>query len=160
MLISLSDCQHYLPNRKESQQTVEAWQETIAYAKNHLPHHGILVQQSNGYAYLKVDNDYINKLFPLLKAGPEFSKPPYFRRIDSPGAHISLFYEDEHISLKERGRVFSFEISDITIVKTQKNVRFIILQVRSPDLEKLRTSYGLSPKLKGHEFHISLAISS
>ena len=130
--------------------------EALAYAQKNLAHEGILIQKPDGYAYLKVDDRYINDLFPLLHAQPNYKKPPYFRRNNQPGAHISVIYKDENIKLKEVGQKFSFKIRDITTVNP-KNNSYIILQVDSPELEKLRTSYGLGPKLHGHEFHISIA---
>jgi hypothetical protein len=151
-------CQHCHPvnNFVEPNST---WPEVIAYAKNHLPHQGQLVQQSDGYAYIKVDDEYIHKLYPMLKA-QGFHKPPYFRKTDAPGAHISLAYEDENVALKEVGQTFSFEITDIALVHPKAGLSFIVLQVSAPDLEQLRQRYGLSPKLKGHEFHITLAKKS
>ena len=131
--------------------------QALAYAQKNLVHEGTLVQQSDGYAYVKVDDRYIHDLFPLLHAEPDYKKPPYFRRKNAPGAHISVAYGDEHIKLKEVGQRFSFSIKDIVIVSPKKNVSYIILQVESPALEALRKSYGLGPKLQGHEFHISLA---
>ncbi len=82
--------------------------------------------------------------------------PPYFRGERSPGAHISVFYSDEHVHPNEIGSVFHFEPECIEIVHTQGDT-YVVLQVRSKELETLREKYGLRPKLKNHEFHISLA---
>lgn len=121
-----------------------------------LPKSGMLIQQPDGYAYLKLDDRYIHELFPMLDAEPGFKKPPYFRRKNAPGAHISIIYEDEKVSLKEVGQTFTFELKDIRVVNTGK-ANFIVLEVFAPNLEQLRASYGLKPKLKGHEFHITIA---
>lgn len=135
-----------------------SWHKALDYAQKHLPHEGQLVRKSDGFVYLKVDDDYIRKLFPLLGLAREgYREPPYFRSKDAAGAHISVFYVDEHIMPKELGQTFHFHLEDIAIVKPSKNASYAILQVKSPDLEKLRQKYGLSPKLHGHEFHISLA---
>ncbi len=134
------------------------WQEAINYAKENLPMEGELKIKSSGFVYLKVDDDYIHTLFPMLGLKAEgFKEPPYFRTKEAPGAHISVFYEDEHIVPTEIGQYFHFELKQITIIKTSKDTSYAILQVESPELEKLREEYGLSPKLFGHEFHISLA---
>lgn len=133
------------------------WQEVVSYAENYLPKEGKLIQQPDGFAFIKVDDAYINELFPKLKAGEGFKKPPYFRRKDAPGAHISVIYENEKVKLQEVGQNFRFTLRDVITVHPKKGVSYIILRVDAPELEKLRERYGLTPKLKGHEFHISIA---
>lgn len=123
------------------------------------PDTGILKDNGRGYIYLKVDDEYIREFFPLLDA-PGYSIPPYFRRGNSPGAHISVFYEEETRTLppiKEVGDKFNFTIMSIKTVNAGRK-KYIILTVRSPELEALRTKYGLRPLLQGHEFHISIAV--
>lgn len=135
-----------------------SWQEVVNYARDHLPQEGQLLVTSNGYGYLKVDDDYIHALFPLLGLEEEgFKEPPYFRRANAPGAHISIFYEDENVFPQEFGQTFHFELKGIVIVRPSKEVSYAVLQIEAPELEKLRKKYGLSPKLHGHEYHISLA---
>ena len=135
-----------------------SWQDALDYAQEFLPKTGQLVVKSDGFGYLRVDNAYINTLFPILDAKQDgFRKPPYFRRPEAPGAHISVFYADEHIRPEEIGEYFNFELKRIRIVQTSKDTSYIILEVEAPELEALRRKYGLSPKLFGHEFHITLA---
>jgi hypothetical protein len=132
------------------------WQEVVDYAREHLPMEGKLAVNSEGFGYLKVDDDYIRTLFPMLGLQNEgFRPPPYYRRTDSPGAHISVFYVNERIKPSELGQTFHFDLEKITIVKSRYS-NFVVLQVNSPELENLRKKYGLSPKLFGHDFHISL----
>jgi hypothetical protein len=134
-----------------------SWQEVIQYADETLPLEGQLVAKTDGFTYLKVDNAYIHTLFPMLGLKEEgYREPPYFRRPNSPGAHISVFYENEHIKPEEIGQTFHFKPKNIVIVKASNRVSYAILQVESPELEQLREKYGLSPKLQGHEFHITL----
>lgn len=157
LILFLDGCQRCLVKKDFAESDVKnAWAETLAYAEKHLPKSGTLVQQSDGFAYIKVDDRYIFELFPRLLA-EGFEKPPYFRRKDSPGAHISVFYENEHIKAKEVGQNFNFKLIRIVEVKPNKNTSYIVLQVEATDLEKLRKGYGLTPKLNNHEFHISLA---
>lgn len=135
----------------------QGWQEAVQYANTHLSHKGTLMAKRDGFIYLKVDESYIYTLFPLLHLKEKgFKIPPYFRGPNSPGAHISVIYSDEHVIPKELGSVFHFEPVKIELVHTS-NATYAILQVHSPELEALRRKYGLSPKLHGHEFHISLA---
>lgn len=153
-IILVSSCQHYYKREQHAQSA--PFEQALQYAKEHLSHDGVLVQQSDGYAYIKVDDDYIHRLYPLLNTST-YEKPPYFRRKDAPGAHISVVYEDEHQQLDEAGKHFTFTLKNIVEVHPKKGLSYIVLQVSSPELENLRKKYGLSPLLKGHEFHITLA---
>jgi hypothetical protein len=130
----------------------------IQRAQNNLPHYGVLTEGNDGYIYLKVDDDYINHLFPIL-SNREYTKPPYFRRPNSPGAHISVIYVDERQQtgeITEVGQTYSFKIVGLNAVPS-KTLKYIVLEVNSPELENLRKKYGLSPLLKNHEFHITIA---
>lgn len=141
-----------------STQTVASWQEVVDYASETLPMQGVLVMKTNGFVYLKVDDNYIHTLFPMLGLEAEgFKEPPYFRSAEATGAHISIFYEDEYVVPEELGQTFSFELNEIVIVQASRTAQYAVLQVSSPELEKLRKKYGLTPKLHGHEYHISLA---
>jgi len=151
------ESQHVLYNNAPLQ-SQGPWENIVDYARQNLPLQGTLMANSDGFVYLKVDDKYINTLFPLLKlkeAG--FRKPPYFRREDSPGAHISVFYVKEHVKPTEVGQTFHFSLKDVVIVNPSKRASYAILQVDAPELEALREKYGVGPKLFGHEFHISLA---
>lgn len=135
-----------------------AWQQVVDYAREHLPLEGQLMQKSDGFVYLKVDDAYIHRLFPMLDLQDEgFREPPYFRSPEAPGAHISIFYADEHVRPAELGHHYTFKLEDIEIVHPSPYTSYAILQVKAPELEELRQKYGLSPKLFGHEFHITLA---
>lgn len=110
------------------------------------------------YVYIKVINEYVHRLFPLIKQ-PGFVKPGSITRLTKIGAHISVFYENEakQISpISEVGRTFYFKPKEIRTVRNG-NKEYIVLDVEAPQLEKLRSHYGLSPKLFNHEFHITLA---
>ncbi len=134
--------------------------ETIVnQAKETLPHTGILMQQDDGFVYLKVTDEYINTLYGLID-DKSFTQPPYFRRHNSPGAHISVLYEKEAKSagsIPSLGESFTFTIKDVARVKGNKK-EFFIIQVLCPELEQYRKSLGLNPKLQGHEFHITIAV--
>lgn len=130
----------------------------VKWAQHRLPHSGILTEKKDGFVYLKVDNDFINKLGPMLK-DPAYTAPPYFRRGDSPGAHISVFYVDERSQtgkIKEIGHRYEFEVRQLAAVPS-KTQEYIVLQVYSPELERLRERYGLPPLISGHDFHITIA---
>lgn len=123
-----------------------------------LPHSGEL-REKKGYYYVKVDDRYINDIFPLFTQS-KLQKPPYFRSHNAPGAHISVFYEDEtkHLgTITELGSTFSFQLNRFVSVHV-KNKKLYLMQVIAPQLEALRSKYGLKPKLHGHEFHITIAV--
>lgn len=136
----------------------ECWEKVVDYARTYLPLEGRLVMKSDGFVYIKVDDQYIHTLFPMLQLEEKgFKEPPYFRSDDAPGAHISVFYIVEHIMPEELGQTFHFELKQITLVNPSHNISYAVLQVESPELQQLRVKYGLSPNLQGYEFHISLA---
>lgn len=158
-LTSVSSVAQENINSVQSAATVHlSWEEVVDYARENFLMEGQLVVKSDGFGYIKVDDDYIHVLFPMLGLEEEgFKKPPYFRRSEAPGAHISVFYENEHIIPEEVGQYFSFELKQIVIVKPSRGTSYAVLQVESPELERLREKYGLSSKRFGHEYHISLA---
>lgn len=130
----------------------------IQWAEHNLLQTGVLKEEKKGFVYLKVDDNYINKLIQFV-IDPRYIKPPYFRRPDSPGAHISVIYRDERRRtgpIKEIGRTYSFQLTKLAKVPL-KTGKYLVLQVYAPELEQLRKKYGLSPLLKGHDFHITIA---
>lgn len=132
-----------------------SWTEVTEFARENLPLEGQLIVKSDGFGYIKVDDAYIHALLPMLEL-KSYKEPPYFRSNEAPGAHISVFYEDEHVVPEEVGQSFPFTLKEIVIVRPNKTTSYVVLQVESPELENLREKYGLSPKLHGHEFHISI----
>lgn len=123
---------------------------------------GQLCLKSNGFVYLNVENAFIdntvNKL-PLKHAFKQVSTKP-----KSMGAHISIIDENEMVSkeiwhLQEAGEWFTFEVKELRYferVSSDGVKRTWLLAVESPGLENLRKRYGLKPKMKGHDFHITL----
>lgn len=123
---------------------------------------GQLCLKGNGFVYLNVSNDFIDDVLPQLPLQGELD--PVSTKPKKMGAHISVIHEDEMIGreiweLVEAGEWFTFEIKELRYIdrKTEKGPkRLWLLAADSPALEKLRRSYGLKPKLKGHDFHITL----
>jgi Swiss Army Knife, 2H phosphoesterase domain len=48
------------------------------------------------------------------------------------------------------------ELRTVKLNKDNKVKKLWLLAVAAPELEKLRESYGLSSRLKGHDFHITI----
>lgn len=118
---------------------------------------GTLKQKDNGFVYLDVDNAFIDQVVPLLDHEGRLQPLPTSEL--SMGAHISVFYEIEQVSPEEIGQKFSFEVQEIrslTLSNRDKCKCLWMIAVHSPELESLRQKYGKSPKLKGHDYHITL----
>lgn len=139
-------------------QAIQNAEAVVEWAKEHLPNTGVLKEGKDGFVYVKIDDGYINQLYPLLEL-QEYRKPAYFRRPNAPGAHISVFYVSERShtgKIKEIGKKISFKIERIEAVPPN-SPEYIVLKVSSPELEALRKKYGLKPHLKDHSFHITIA---
>lgn len=125
---------------------------------------GILKQKSNGYLYVEVSNDFISKALSLIEAPGKIVPPRHFTSKKGIGAHISVMYENEQImneiwEIQELGQEFTFNIIELRTIKLNKDnkaKKLWLLAVEAPELEQLRERYGLPPKLKNHDFHITL----
>lgn len=130
----------------------------VQWADKNLPHAGILTEEKDGFVYVKVSDAYIHKLYPFLKMRA-YTKPPYFRRQDSVGAHITVFHTKERERtgpIHEIGRSYHFNLLRLSSVPSDTK-KFIVLEVSAPKLNKLRQKYGLRPLINNHEFHITIA---
>ena len=125
---------------------------------------GILKQKDNGYLYVEVSGDFIAEALPLIEVQGRIVPPRHYTGKKGIGAHISVMYENEQIlneiwEIKELGREFTFTVMELRTVKLNKNnkmKKLWLLAVAAPELEKLRESYGLSSRLKDHDFHITI----
>ena len=125
---------------------------------------GVLKQKDNGYLYVSVSKDFIAGILPLIDAPGKLVPPKHYKSKKGIGAHISAMYENEQIEheiweIKELGQEFTFSVLELRTVKLNKDgkmKKLWLLAVSSPELERLRESYGLSSKLKGHDFHITI----
>lgn len=126
---------------------------------------GILKQKDNGYLYLEVSPEFIRETLPLVEAYGKMVPPRHYTSKKGIGAHISVMYENEQIEneiweIKELGQEYEFSVMELRTVKLSRDnkiKKLWLLAVAAPELEKLRESYGLPSKLKGHDFHITLA---
>ena len=124
-----------------------------------LPKTGILKQRKN-YVYLALDNQYIHSLYPIIQNfDNKTQKPPYFRKADPIGSHVSVMYEKETeaLNIEEVYKSFNFTINKLKLVES-KGKSYYVLEIESPELEKLRLKYGLTKLLNGFKFHITVAI--
>jgi hypothetical protein len=125
---------------------------------------GILKQKDNGYLYVEVSKDFIAESLPLIVAPGRIVPPRHYTSKKGIGAHISVMYENELIDneiweIKELGQEYTFTVMEIRTVKLNRDnkmKKLWLIAVSAPELESLRESYGLSSKLKGHDFHITI----
>ncbi len=124
---------------------------------------GRLYLSSSGWLLLDVPNPIVRGLFSALDV-PGAELPParggFYR------AHISVMDSDETAKIgpdqiSERGKLFAFNLGPLQVCepdgwKEMSKVYFV--RILSPALKALRCSYGLTPLLRGHEFHASVAV--
>ena len=128
-----------------------------------LPTDGKIKRTTSGYVYADINNDYVHKIFPLLKA-KEIYKPDYFsRRKNFIGAHISLIYAEENVSVDEKlpAAINEFSIRELITMRIGK-ILYYALTVNSLEITRIRRAFGLTEKLnfRGHwvEPHITVAL--
>ena len=130
-----------------------------------VPLKGTLQQAEDGFVYLDINNDLMNGLFELID-NDDIVKPPYNQKqYNSVGTHVTVMCSEEvkekELEIKEVGQEFSFTLGDFKSTKPDgwKGVNeAFFMQIDSPELEKLREKYGLSKKVDGHEYHITVAL--
>jgi hypothetical protein len=137
--------------------------ELIRIAQTEIPHSGVLLQTENGYTYLKVSDDFIHRLHPLIKE-TSIVKPDYFSEGTATGAHISVVYQNEierPVCTNDIGKRFKFSINDLWYLRLGAK-RYIALSVSSPELSSLRVAYGLSTDLNFRgirvNFHLTVGV--
>lgn len=127
---------------------------------------GILKQKSNGYTYLEVSKDFIKKIIPLIESPGKIVAPKFYKFEKGLGAHISVISQDEQVKndiweIKELGQEFTFTVTELRSAKVLRNDKMKkvwFLSVASPELERLRENYGLSPRLNDRDFHITIGV--
>ncbi len=133
---------------------------------------GKLYLSESGYLLLSVPNAIGQGAFDALNvSGAELPSTQNGGRYN---AHITVMRPEEIATIKgggdaisERGHTFTYTTGPVrTFVPEYRTgnwadvSRVWIIEIRSPDLERLRKSYGLSPLPKNNEyrFHVTFAI--
>ncbi len=128
---------------------------------------GKLILTKGNWLILNVPNAIVNGLFAAINV-PGAKLPPPHGDYSSYNAHISVMRpkEVEKIGpekINERGSDFDYQLGPVHTCKPDgwgemEKVWFV--QVLSPQLEGLRTKYGLSATPKGgrYDFHITFAV--
>lgn len=124
---------------------------------------GRLMQTDDGFLYLDLPDSLIDAFVAMID-DPRAKKPPYnTKKMNNVGAHVSVAYKDEMEGkeVKEIGEDFYCGIKGFVSLDPEgwnEMDRVWFLELDAPDLKKLRKSYGLSEKLNGHEFHVTVCI--
>ena len=129
----------------------------LAKAKS-LPPQGYVQKTPSGLIYLKIDDDYIHRLFPLLTAENKV-KPDYFG-CEGIGAHISLIYPQENFYCSPfyLDMIYSFALDGLYEAKVKENT-YYVLRILSTSLSALRRQCGLPLKLNFDGYNIDLHIT-
>lgn len=122
-----------------------------------------VIQQRGDYCYLKIDDNYIHHLQPILTEYGNIAKPAYFAPLEDIGAHISIIYPEEGIVQNDVGQKHTFSICGLIKAKYGMQEYFALI-VNSPSLAAFRQTHHLAakPTFKGQEimFHITVGVMS
>ncbi len=137
----------------------------VEYAQTNFPQKGKLQQASSGMVYVKVSDGYIHTIFPMIKE-KNLTLPPYFSG-NNVGAHITVITAKEmkqiHSPIQGLGKEISFKVTNFSSVQPEnwKGIsKVYYFEVESKELETVRTSAGLPPKILDHDFHITVALEN
>lgn len=120
----------------------------------------LVISASSGWLLLEVPQGLVAGMFSALRE-PGISM--------SPGrAHISVMSADEIAriggpgKITERGQEVAYTLKGVREINRPQGWSEVskcwVMECRSPALEKIRMSYGLEPKRKGFQFHITFAV--
>ena len=132
---------------------------------------GRLYVSKSGWLLLSVPNALVRGLYDALMApGAELPRAGTLNvpnvASDTLNAHISVMTADEvkqigADKINERGHTASYSLGQLKEI-TPRNIDGVskvwALQITSPMLAAIRKSYGLSPFLNDHPFHITVAV--
>jgi hypothetical protein len=126
--------------------------------------------EHDGFYYLKIPDAVIDGFVGLIPDGKADKPAVAYAGNPYVGAHVSVIYPDETQRLhkkrrrvKEVGEEFDFSVDKMFVTQPSdwdgvQDVYFLI--VKSPQLEALRKKYGLSRKINGHDFHVTVAVKT
>lgn len=145
---------------------VAAWVKSAASAPVNAPAlAGTLYKSDSGWILLSVPNAIVRGLFSAMH------EPGVELPLNSDGqlnAHISVIRPEELAQIggaekiNERGKQFYYQLGPMqTVVPAgwEGMSRVWFVQIKSPALERLRKSYGLTPLPKNNEFQFHLTVA-
>lgn len=126
---------------------------------------GELYYSDSGWLLLRVPAAFVRGAFDALDVLGAELPPGKNGKPFNP--HISVMHRKEIEALggpgriSERGHHFSYTLGPVKEVEPQgwdEMSAAYLIETPSPDLEDLRKSYGLSPRLKDHQFHVTIGV--
>lgn len=141
-------------------------QDLLNAAKS-LPTEGQLEVTGEGYVYLKVSDDYINILYPIIVKHADTKDAPCIAPVRNPvGTHVTLFYggtlSSDEINSLPIGKKFNFQVKEIDKVNRIKRwhqqpekVIWYVISIDSPALSSSLKPLMMTRHYKS--FHISIA---
>lgn len=125
---------------------------------------GRLYRSNNGFILLSVPNALVRGVFDTLdELGIEL--PPSGKDEEQLKAHISVMRPEEidPETVTERGHSFRYTLGPLKSFNPsgwKEMSKCWVIECKSPDLEKLRKSYGLSklPNNNKFKFHITVGV--
>lgn len=138
---------------------------SLLFFKHAAPSYGLagrLYKSNNGFVLLSVPNAIVRGAFDALDE-PGIELPPSGPNEDRLNAHITVMRPEEidPDKVTERGHTFRYTLGPLKSFNPEgwaDMSKCWVIEVKSPELQKLRKSYGLSNLPNGHEFHITVAV--
>jgi hypothetical protein len=135
-----------------------------AHARHTLPKKGVLKQDSDGFVYLELPDEFITALLPLIHDRECEALPLY--QIEPSPAHIPVILPHEWSQkkgwgdIKEMDESFSFEVKGLNSLRPKRwpgVEKVYFLEITSSSLERLRERLLLPSLIRGHPFHLAIA---
>ena len=119
---------------------------------------GKIAVTNTNLVYLKIDDNYIHELYPLLTK-TSIQKPNYFSP-GAEGAHISVIYPEENrmITTQELNQQHHFTIKNIATAEINHKIYYVLL-AEAPSLIELRRRYQLPDLLSFRGYAIGFHIT-
>ena len=145
--------------------TVYHSSDICAYAKRAFPLEGILRKDKDGFVYLELTDAFILDLFPLINDHTSEMVPLHL--VEPSPAHIPVILPHEWAQCKgwgeieELGMSIFFEIKNLCSLCPKRwpgveKVYFLTIQCLT--LEELRAHHLLPSRIRGHDFHVAIAV--
>lgn len=135
--------------------------QALHYAQSELVHVGPLEAAPNGLVYIKVPDSYIHETLRLLNR-PDIAPPDYFGE-GKIGAHITVITPQEsstrQLFLPQLHQPVVFTVLELACVEVNGK-QIYYFKVDAPQIELIRLSNGLPPKIQNHDFHITIGVSN
>jgi hypothetical protein len=151
-----------LENGKAYHARLETWNLDRAKAPGFNDRKRVNIRNMNPFAIVE-SRELSRGPRPKFLAARGIKAPPYFGpgRV---GAHITVMDADEtqgkNLDLPQLGKSIAFTIvnfASVDVVDENGSRRIYLFHVDAPELAQIRKANGLPPKVRGFDFHITVA---